>query len=121
MTHSHHTYINSTRGLDCNREKNTSVLGVQSFATSVDARVYHMRDRDGRHEIDLIVEDPGGRVVALEVKLAATPDDHDVRHLLWLKQRMGAQLADMAVITTGRHAYRRPDGVAVIPAALLGP
>jgi len=96
-------------------------LGVQSFATSLDAKVYHMRDRDGRHEIDLIVEDPGGRVVALEVKLAATPDDHDVRHLLWLKQRMGAQLADMAVITTGRHAYRRPDGVAVIPAALLGP
>ena len=26
-----------------------------------------------------------------------------------------------AVITTGHHAYRRPDGIAVIPASLLGP
>jgi hypothetical protein len=29
--------------------------------------------------------------------------------------------ADAAVITTGPHAYRRPDGIAVVPAALLGP
>lgn len=28
---------------------------------------------------------------------------------------------DLAIITTGKHAYRRPDVVAVIPAALLGP
>jgi uncharacterized protein len=25
------------------------------------------------------------------------------------------------VVTTGPHAYRRPDGIAVVPAALLGP
>ncbi len=31
------------------------------------------------------------------------------------------RMLDMAVITTGTQAYRRPDGVAVIPAALLGP
>jgi uncharacterized protein len=30
-------------------------------------------------------------------------------------------MLDVAVITTGTHAYRRTDGVAVIPAALLGP
>jgi len=96
-------------------------LDVQASAVACDARVYHLRDRDGRHEIDLIVEGPGGHVAALEVKLTATPDDRDVRHLLWLKERMGSQLVDMAVITTGRHTYRRPDGVAVIPAALLGP
>jgi len=96
-------------------------LGVQAAAVPAEARVYHLRDRDGRHEVDLIVEGLGGAVVGLEVKLAATPDDHDVRSLLWLKQRLGDRLADMAVVTTGRHAYRRRDGVAVIPAALLGP
>lgn len=26
-----------------------------------------------------------------------------------------------AIITTGTHAYRRADGIAVVPAALLGP
>jgi len=30
-------------------------------------------------------------------------------------------LADRLVITTGPVAYRRPDGVAVVPLALLGP
>jgi len=96
-------------------------LCVQASALAGEARVYHLRDRDGRHEVDLIVEGPGGAVVAIEVKLTATPEDRDVRHLLWLKEQLHDQLADMAVITTGRHAYRRPDGVAVIPAALLGP
>ena len=64
---------------------------------------------------------PDRKVVALEAKLNPAPTDADVRHLLWLKQRLGDRLVDMGVITTGAHAYRRPDGVAVIPAALLGP
>lgn len=96
-------------------------LGVHAMAQACEAGVYHLRDGDGRHEIDLIVEGPGGSVVAIEVKLTATPDNNDVRHLLWLKSRIGDRLADMAVVTTGRHAYRRQDGVAVVPAALLGP
>jgi uncharacterized protein len=58
---------------------------------------------------------------SLEVKLSETVDDRDVRHLSWLKERIGDQLLDAAVITTGRHAYRRPDGIGVVPLALLGP
>jgi len=34
---------------------------------------------------------------------------------------MGDQLTDMVLVDTGRHTYRRPDGIAVIPLALLGP
>lgn len=45
----------------------------------------------------------------------------DVQHLLWLKQQLGTDLRDMVVINTGGRAYRRSDGVAVVPAALLGP
>lgn len=41
-----------------------------------------------------------GSVVALEVKLAATVDDRDVRHLLWLRDRIGDQLLNAAVPTT---------------------
>lgn len=96
-------------------------LNVQVFAPNCEARVHHMRDRDGRHEIDLIITGRGGRVLALEVKLTTSPSDRDVRNLLWLKSKLGDGLTDMAVITTGQHAFRRKDGVAVIPAALLGP
>lgn len=39
----------------------------------------------------------------------------------WLKRELGEDLLDAVVITTGQYAYRRSDGIAVIPAAMLGP
>jgi hypothetical protein len=60
-------------------------------------------------------------MVALEVKLPRTVEDRDVKHLLWLREQIGDDLLDAAVIHTGPEAYRRPDGIGVIPAALLGP
>lgn len=94
---------------------------VRVYADLASARVHHLRTRDGDHEVDLIVEGPGRRVVAFEVKLAPTEDDKAASHLLWLQDRLGDDLADAAIITTGRYAYRRRDGIAVIPASLLGP
>ena len=69
---------------------------------------------------DLIVERTDHRVVGIEVKLSASVEDRDVRHLLWLKEQLGDDLLDSVIITTGAQAYRRADGVAVVPAALLG-
>jgi uncharacterized protein len=66
------------------------------------------------------VERDDGRIVAIEVKLTAAPSDEDVRHLHWLKDRLGDDVIDMVVINTGSYAYRREDGVAVVPAALFG-
>ena len=57
----------------------------------------------------------------MEVKLSISVGDNDVRHLLWLKQRLGSALTDMVVVYSGARAYRRSDGIAVIPAVLLGP
>ena len=94
---------------------------IRVYADALDATTAHLRTKDGAREIDLIVEGPDRRVVAIEVKLAPTVSDHDVRHLNWLETRLGEQLADRIVITTGPVAYRRADGVAVIPLALLGP
>ncbi len=96
-------------------------LSVRVYAQGAEAVVRHLRTVEGRQEIDLIVERADQRAVAIEVKLSATVSDADVRHLLWLKEKLGDELLDMVVITTGPHAYRRPDGVAVVPAALLGP
>lgn len=72
-------------------------------------------------EIDLIVERGDHRVLAIEVKLARRVDDRDVRHLHWLAKQIGDDLLDSLVVTTGPSAYRRPDGIGVVPAALLGP
>jgi predicted AAA+ superfamily ATPase len=96
-------------------------LDVKVYAEAADARVRHLRDAKGRHEVDLVVVREDGGVLALEVKLAATVHDEHVTHLHWLRDRLGHDLVDAAVITTGNEAYRRADGIAVIPAALLGP
>lgn len=94
---------------------------VRVYADFCDLRVFHLRTGGGEHEIDLIVERPDGGVVALEVKLAAAPEDRDFRHLSWLKRTIGDRLLDAGIITTGKFAYRhRETGFAVIPAALLG-
>lgn len=96
-------------------------LSVRVYADAHRDTVSHLRTQRGDHEVDLIVTGDDGAMVAFEVKLGTAPHDRDVRHLTWLRERLGDDLADAAVITTGPVAYRRPDGIAVIPAALLGP
>lgn len=95
-------------------------LCVRVFAQAQEARVYHLRQHGGRREIDLIVERPDRRILAIEVKLSATVQDDDVKNLLWLREHLGEGCLDAMVVTTGPHAYRRADGIAVVPAALLG-
>ena len=55
------------------------------------------------------------------MKLAAPVDDGDVSHLHWLGDQIGDRLIDKVVVATGPAAYRRADGVAVVPLGLLGP
>jgi Holliday junction resolvase-like predicted endonuclease len=94
---------------------------VRVYADAMGARVGHLRTRNTEQEIDLIVEGDELRVVAIEVKLANAVSDADVRHLNWLHQSLGDRVAARVVVYTGKYAYRRADGVAVVPLALLGP
>lgn len=96
-------------------------LCLRVYAQPAEARVSHLRTRGGEHEVDLIIERGDGAVVAVEVKLTQTVDTRDVRHLLWLRDEIGDRLLDAFVVTTGTEAFRRRDGIGVVPAALLGP
>lgn len=96
-------------------------LSMRAYAQAAEARVLHLRTGSGEHEVDLIVERPDGRIVGVEVKLSRHVDDQDAAHLAWLRDRAGDELLDAIIITTGEEAYRRSDGIAVVPAALLGP
>ncbi|WP_295694958.1 DUF4143 domain-containing protein [Lapillicoccus sp.] len=97
-----------------------ATLTVRVAAQAAEARVGHLRTRNGDHEVDLVVEGPDGQVVGIEVKLAAAVTDRDVRHLHWLREQLPDQVVDLVIVTTGTTAYRRRDGVAVVPLALLG-
>ena len=96
-------------------------LSVRVYAQAAEATLGHFRAFGGEREVDLIVKGESGRVIAIEVKLAATPSERDARHLQWLEREIGDELIDKLIVTTGSTAYRRQDGIAVVPAALLGP
>ena len=72
------------------------------------------------------IETRDGRWIAAEVKLGGTEAiDQAAAALLKLRDRVterrAASLAQLLVITGGRYSYVRPDGVAVVPLAALGP
>jgi len=94
-------------------------LCVRVSAQAAEAAVGHLRTRNGDREIDLVVVRADGKVLAVEVKLASTVRDRDVRHLRWLQDQLGPRVLDAIVVNTGPAAYRRSDGVGVVPLALL--
>jgi uncharacterized protein len=96
-------------------------LSLRVYAQAAEAQLRHLRMHAGSQEVDLIIERGDRRVIAIEVKLGRAVDEDDVRHLHWLRERIGADLLDAVVINTGPEAYRRKDGIAVVPAAIFGP
>ena len=99
-----------------------ATLSVRVFAAALPASVSHLRMDSGRREVDLIVERDSDRaIVAFEVKLSGEVNYDDVKHLQWLREELGEQVVDAVILTTGPAAYRRPDGIAVVPLGLLGP
>jgi hypothetical protein len=96
-------------------------LSLRVYAQAAEAQLRHLRLHGGAQEVDLIIERSDRRIIAIEVKLSRTVDDGDVRHLHWLREKIGEDLLDAVVINTGPEAYRRKDGIAVVPAVLLGP
>lgn len=97
-----------------------ATLCVRVHAQAAEATVGHLRTRNGDHEVDLVVPRADGKVVAIEIKLSATVTDRDTRHLRWLQGQLGDRVLDAIVVNTGPAAYRRRDGIGVVPLALLG-
>lgn len=98
-----------------------ATLCLRVSAQAAEAEVAHLRTRNGDHEVDLVVVRPDGGVVGVEVKLAAAADASDGKHLRWLRDQLGSRFVDGLILTTGPTAYRRSDGLGVVPLALLGP
>lgn len=109
--------------------ENLVVRDIRTFISTypgIGNNVYYYRDEKGL-EVDIIVECQG-RWGALEVKLSDTKADDGARNLKALERKVlanpaarNAKPSFLAVIVgKGSLAYMRDDGVAVIPAALLG-
>ncbi|MGH9091204.1 MAG: ATP-binding protein [Acidimicrobiales bacterium] len=81
--------------------------------------LYHVRDRQGRHEIDVLGEVRGGRVVACEIKATASPRPSDARHLAWLRDRLGDRFLRGVVLHTGPSVFSLDDKILAVPIAAL--
>jgi len=97
-----------------------AVQSVRVLAQVSQSRAYHLRTQGGEHEIDIIVQRPDHKVLAIEVKVATAVRPADVKHLHWLSEQAPGTVVDKVIINAGSRAYRRLDGVAVVPLALLG-
>ena len=98
------------------------VRDLRVYSQSIDGEVYHYRDRNGL-EVDAIVELHDGRWGAVEVKLGSEEEEKAAKDLLKLREkvdleRMG-EPSFLMILTGTKYAYRRKDGVCVVPIGCL--
>lgn len=79
----------------------------------------HLRERDGRREVDVIAELAGGRVVGVEIKAAASVGRSDARHLSWLGETMQKRFAGGVVLHTGPDTFELGDRILAAPISAL--
>jgi predicted AAA+ superfamily ATPase len=98
------------------------VRDLRIYAQANDGELYHYRDKTNL-EADAVVVLHDGRWAAIEVKLGSAKIDEAATHLKSLVERVDVQKMTnpsfLAVVTGTEFAYRRPDGVFVIPLGCL--
>lgn len=95
---------------------------IRIYAQSNDGDVFHYRDKSGL-EADLIVRLRDGRWAAIEVKLGNKQIEEAAENLQVLNTRIDEEKMGKAsflmILTGGSHAYRRKDGIWVVPIGCL--
>ena len=103
-----------------------AVRDLRIYGQREAASVYHYRDSDNL-EVDAIIVRDDGLWLAAEIKLShhSNTVDQAANSLLRLRDKVTPQrqqdLVGLLVITALGPAYRRPDGVQVVPVSTLGP
>jgi predicted AAA+ superfamily ATPase len=98
------------------------IRDLRVYGQAIDAQVWHYREASGA-EADAILTLRDGRWAAIEVKLGQAMIDDGAASLLRVSRHVdqgqhGAP-AFLAVVTGRGFAYRRPDGVFVVPIGAL--
>lgn len=97
---------------------------LQIYVEHEGGRLFHYRDGRGR-EIDAVVEAEDGRWGAFEIELGAGKIDAAAENLKRMEEffrKEGTPPSVLCVVCgMTRYAYRRPDGVCVVPITSMGP
>ena len=96
-----------------------SQLRAEAVVARTRYRLSHLREQDGRREVDVVAELGGGRIVGIEIKAAAGVDRSDARHLIWLSEAMEDRFAAGVVPHTGRDTFKLADRIVAAPISSL--
>jgi predicted AAA+ superfamily ATPase len=81
-------------------------------------RLYHLRETTGV-EVDLVLEDPAGQLVGVEVKASATVTGHDFKGLRALAAMAGPRFRRGVVLYTGAEAVPFGANLLALPIGAL--
>lgn len=82
-------------------------------------RLYHVRQEQGRFEVDILGELGGGQIVGIEVKASAAPTRHDARHLIGLRDRLADAFVAGVLFHTGPRTYVIEERIIAAPISTL--
>jgi predicted AAA+ superfamily ATPase len=95
---------------------------LRIYSQVIDGEIYHYRDKD-KLEADLIIRLYDNRWAAVEVKLGNKGIEEGAKHLCELRQKVDTskvgEPAFLMIVTGGQFAYKRKDGVLVVPIGCL--
>lgn len=82
-------------------------------------RLYHLRTKNNRHEVDILSELAGGDLIAFEVKAGAAPGESDARHLAWLRDQNDDRFVRGVLFHTGPRTFALGDRIVAAPISCL--
>ena len=95
---------------------------LRVYAQAIDGDIFHYRDKDNL-EADLVIRLNDDRWAAVEVKLGSDEIEDGAKHLIKLRNKVDTskvgEPAFLMVVTGGQFAYRRQNGVFVVPIGCL--
>lgn len=104
------------------RRLETFVLAqLRPLLDTADRRViaHHLRQQDGRREVDVVLEAADGQIAGIEIKASAGPTAHDARHLAWLRDQWGERFTAGVVLHTGKGSYSLGENITAVPICAL--
>lgn len=97
---------------------------LRIYAEAIDGQLFHYHDASGL-ESDTVICLNDGRWAPVEVKLGSREIEEAAHHLLQLRSKVDTdkmrEPSFLMILTGGEFAYRRSDGVMVVPIGALGP
>lgn len=95
---------------------------LRIYTEAIDGEVFHYRDSSGL-ESDAVIVLNDGRWAAVEIKLGSKEIEDAAKHLIELKNKVNTQKmmepSFLMILTGTEIAYRRDDGVLVVPLGCL--